>query len=117
MVGENEGRCVVRWIVAPPALPIGAAPIVAGRPEHIAAEDEGAEACHCSFGKAVVGAAVFPDHRSKGQGREEPVHQVLAPFAERMFQALVWTGPEAVDGNSKSRYAYLAHRGLLLIVN
>ena len=61
--------------------------------------------------------AVFSDHRSKGPGREEPIHQFLAPFAERMLQALVRAGPEAVDGHSKTRYAHLAHRGLLLIAN
>jgi hypothetical protein len=34
-----------------------------------------------------------------------------------MLQALVRAGPEAVDGHSKTRYAHLAHRGLLLIAN
>jgi hypothetical protein len=43
-VGEDEGRRVIRGIIAPPALPIGSAPIVAGRPEHVATKDEGAEA-------------------------------------------------------------------------
>lgn len=43
--------------------------------------------------------------------------QLLAPFAERMLQALVRAGPEAVDGHSKTRYAHPAHGGLRLIVN
>jgi hypothetical protein len=45
-------------------------------------------------GEAIVGAAVFSDHRSKGPGREEPIHQFLPPFAERMLQALVRPAPK-----------------------
>src|SRR6202030_1390354 len=109
VVGEDEGRRVIRGIVAPPALPRVVRPFAADRAEHIAAEDEGAEAFRRGAGEAIVSPAVFPDHRSKGPGRVEPTVQLLAPFAERMLQALVRAGPEAVDGHSKSRYAHLAH--------
>src|SRR5437764_1455938 len=94
MVSEDEGRRVVRWIVAPPALPIGAAPIVAGRPEHIAAEDEGAEAFHCGFGKAVVGAPVLPDVRSgldyRRAGHDGDLH--LRDGRRNLFAASVAMG-------------------------
>src|SRR6185312_3021160 len=109
VVGEDEGRRVVRGIVAPPALPVGPAPIVAGRPEHIAAEDEGAEAFRRGAGEAIVRPAVLADHRSKGPGRVEPIVQLPAPFAERMLQALVRAGAKAVDRHCKTRYAYLTH--------
>src|SRR6185437_3218773 len=99
------------------ALPVGPAAIVAGRPEHIVAEDEGAEAVHRGAGEAIVGPALFADHRSKGASREEPTHQLTAALAERMLQALVRPGPEAVDGDSKNRYAHLTHRALRLIAN
>ena len=111
---EDEGRRVIRGIIAPPALPVGAAPIVAGRPEHVAAEDEGAEAVHRGAAEAIigpVGPAVLPDHRSKSPRREEPAHQLGPSLAERMLQALVRAGSETVEGHAETGYAHLAHGG------
>src|SRR5262249_6129347 len=106
------GRRVIRGIVAPPALPRVVRPFAADRAEHIAAEDEGAEAFRRGAGEAIVSPALFPDQRSKGPGRVGPTVQLLAPLAERILQAQVRAGLEAVDGHSKTRYAHLAHGGL-----
>src|SRR3984957_12403829 len=56
MVGQHEGRRVIGWIVAPPALPARVRPGTADRPEHIAAEDERAEPVHRTMGVGVVNA-------------------------------------------------------------
>src|SRR6185437_8995962 len=108
VVGEDEGRRVIRGIVAPPALPRIVRPFAADRAEHVAAEDEGAETFRPGAGEAIVSPAVLPQHRSKGPGRIEPVVQLPAALAERMLQTLVRPGPEAVDGHSKTRDAHLA---------
>src|SRR6185437_11480245 len=46
MARQHEGRRVIGWIVAPPALPALVWPGTADRTEHIAAEDERAEPVH-----------------------------------------------------------------------
>src|SRR5579872_1575427 len=65
MVRQHEGRCVIGRIVAPPALPGLVRPWTADWPEHVAAEDEGAEPIHRAVCIALidaVGAAALTDH-------------------------------------------------------
>ena len=63
VVDEDEGQRVIRRIEAPLTFPVGPAPIVAGRPELVAAEDEGAEAFRRGAGEAIVSPAASPQHR------------------------------------------------------
>src|SRR5262249_11854368 len=56
MMRQHEGRCVIGRIGAPPTLPALVRPGAADRPEHIAAEDEGAEAVHRTMCVGLIDA-------------------------------------------------------------
>jgi hypothetical protein len=45
----------------------------------------------------AVGAAVLAHHGLEHAGAEHPAHQFPAALAERVFQALLGAGGEAVD--------------------
>src|SRR6202795_5287783 len=91
MVRQHEGRRVIGRIVAPPALPARVWPRAADRPEHIAAEDEGAEAVHrtmCVGLIDAVRAAVLTDHCPEHARTEHPLVQLPPTLAERIFKTL-----------------------------
>src|SRR5690348_2307938 len=91
MMGQDEHRGVIRWLVAPPALPFVVRPRAADRSEHVAAEDPGADAGEALRGDVVVDArlaAVLAVHvlpRSRG---EEPLHQRDPADSDRILEHL-----------------------------
>src|SRR6202041_3353021 len=100
MVGQHEGRRVIGWIVAPPALPARVRPGTADRPEHIAAEDERAEPVHrtiCVGLIDAVRAAVLTGHCPEHARTEHPLVQLLPTLPERIFKPLLSPSPEPVD--------------------
>src|SRR5262249_28533672 len=109
VVCQDECGCVIRRIVAPPTLPRLVLPFAADRAEHVAAEDKGAEAFCCGAGEAIVSPAFLPDHRPKRPGRKNPLFNLLAPFTQRMLQALPRPGPEPIHAPPKPRHTHLAH--------
>lgn len=113
MMREHEGRGVIGRIVAPPALPCLVGPVAADRAEHVAAQDEGAEAVHRPGGVVVVDtlrAAVLAQHPMEHPGAEHPGVQCLAALPERVFAALVGPRAIAVDRKRKPRDDHPAHR-------
>src|ERR1700722_20333444 len=107
---QHEGRRVVGRIVAPPALPALVRPGTADRPEHVAAEDEGAEPLHRAMGVGFVdpiGTAGLPEHCPEGPGAEEPLMQLEAALAERVRQALLRAGAEPIEREREARDTYL----------
>lgn len=112
MMGEDEGRHVIRRIGAPPAFPFVIGPVAANRPEHVAPQNERAETrhrpCRVAFVDAI-GAAVFADHGAKGLRAEKPFEQFRAALAQRIAQALVGPGAEPVDREREPRDDHLGH--------
>jgi hypothetical protein len=118
MVGQHEDRHVVRGLVAPPAFPALVGPGAAHRPEHVAPEDPGAHLGEALFGDLVVDAGLavdlvlgfarvvhlLPDARGK-----KPVHQLGAANSQRMLQALVRAGGEAVERNAQAAHEQSGH--------
>src|SRR4051794_41882626 len=100
MVGQNEDRHMVRWIGAPPALPLLARPGSAHRSEHVAAHDPGAEILERACREVVVAAGrpaiSAQDIALEGAGWKEPLVQVFAAAAKRLVTALVGAGAEAI---------------------
>src|SRR6185436_10038846 len=90
MVREDEDRHAVRRLLAPPALPALIGPRSTHRAEHVAAQDPGAEVLEALFRHRIVDAGLTPfevKHRlAEHAGREEPPHQLLAPYPERVLQ-------------------------------
>ena len=88
MVGQDEDRHVVRWIRAPPALPLIVRPGSAHRSEHVAAHDPGAEILERACREVVVDAgrpAISPqDFPLEGAGWKEPLMQLFAAAAQRL---------------------------------
>src|SRR6202051_449531 len=100
MVRQHEGRRVIGWIVAPPALPALVRPGTADRPEHIAAEDERAEPVHravCIGLIDAVRAAVLTGHCPEHARAEYPLVQFPPALAERIFKTLVRPCSETVE--------------------
>ena len=99
MIGKHESRCVVRRVVAPPALPAFVRPGTADRTEHVAAEDEGTKAVHRTVGVGMIDAlraAVLTDHLPEHARAEKPVVQLVPTLAQRIFEALLRTCSEAI---------------------
>src|SRR4051812_49709983 len=108
MVGQNEDRHMVRWIGAPPALPLIVRPGSAHRSEHVAAHDPGAEILERACREIVVDAdrpAVSPeDVPLERAGRQKPLVQLSAAATQWLVLALVGARAEAVG-----RYAERVH--------
>src|SRR5262245_43480834 len=112
MMRQYEGGCVVGRIVSPPALPAVVRPGTADRPEHIAAEDEGAEPVHrpvCIGLINVVRAAALTGHCPEGARAEEPLVQLQPTLAERSFKTLLGSCAETVERNRKACNAHSRH--------
>src|ERR1700674_5508434 len=89
MVRQHEGRRVIGWIVAPPALPARVRPGTADRPEHIAAEDERAEPVHRTICIGVIDAlraAVLTGHGPEHARTDYPPVQLHPALAEWIFK-------------------------------
>src|SRR5688572_33488924 len=117
MVGQDEDRHMVRWIGSPPALPLVVRPGSAHRPEHVAAQDPGAEILERACREIVVDAGrptVSPqDVPLEGTGWKEPLVQLFAAAAQRLVLPLVGAGAEAVGRYGKGVHAKLGHKRLL----
>src|ERR1700722_13704134 len=112
MVRQHEGRRVIGWIVAPPALPALVRPGTADRPEHIAAEYEGAEAVHRTMGVDLanaVRAAVLTGHCPEHARTEQPLVQFQPALAERIFKTLLRPCSETVERDRKACNAHFRH--------
>ena len=112
MVRQHEGRRVIGRIVAPPALSALVRPGTADRPEHIAAEDEGAEPVHrtmCVGLIDAVRAAVLANHRSEHTRAEHPLVQFPPALAEWIFKALLRPCSETVERDRKACNAHFRH--------
>src|SRR6185437_7764890 len=112
MARQHEGRRVIGWIVAPPALPALVWPGTADRTEHIAAEDERAEPVHrtmCVGLIDAVRAAVLTDHRPEHTRTEHPLVQLPPALAERIFKTLLRPGSETVERDRKACNAHSRH--------
>src|SRR5580704_13949986 len=100
MMRQHEGRRVIGWIVAPPALPAHVRPWTADGPEHIAAEDERAEPVHrttCVGLIDAVRAAILTGHCPEHARAEDPLMQFPPALAKRIFKTLLKPGSETVE--------------------
>src|SRR5258708_7756235 len=61
MVCQHEYRAVIRWVVAPPALPALVRPRAAQRPEHVAAENPSADIGEAAHREIIVDAGIDDD--------------------------------------------------------
>lgn len=90
IVGEDEHRCVVRRLVAPPPTPV-TVPLAPDRAEHVAAHDVRAPAAQQLVPRTcvrfVTGLA----------GVKVPFMKLHAPDPDRVVAALVRSGDEAVE--------------------
>src|SRR5688572_7644708 len=116
MVGQDEDRHMVRWIGAPPPLPLIVRPGSAHGSEHVAAHDPGAEILERARREIVVDARrpaiSSQDVPLEGAGWNEPLVQLFGAAAERLVTALVGAGAEAVGRHGKSVHAKLGHARL-----
>src|SRR5882762_4102705 len=72
MVRQHEYRAVIRWAVAPPALPALVRPRAAHRPEHVAAEYPCADIGEAARREIIIGtgiAAILSEHLAERAGR------------------------------------------------
>src|SRR5262249_30764751 len=93
MMRKHEHGDVIGRVVTPPPLPLVVGPRPAHRPEHVAAEDPGADVLEAAPHEFVVDAGralgrLVATHLPKCAGREHPFMQRLTPDAERFFAAL-----------------------------
>jgi hypothetical protein len=94
MMREHERGHVIRRLLAPPAAPALVRPRPAHRPEHVAAEDPGADVLEAARGDVVVDAALATlavVHALPGAGAEEPLEH-LRP-ADPEGKSRLWSGP------------------------
>src|SRR6266568_9248975 len=99
VMGEDKDRNVVRRVVAPPAGP-ALVPRAVAAPEHLAANDVGADireetADNCRV--FCVGAAFLTMLLPPARRLEHPLVQAHAAFPDRVLQALVWPSDETVE--------------------
>ena len=103
IVRQDERRCVIGRIVAPPAFPVFIGPFGANRAEHVAAENEGAKtgiSRRRVFRVDTFRLALFTEHRLECPGREKPLKQFRAALAEgREYYVLAYVSKNgAQDG-------------------
>src|SRR5258705_1831831 len=119
MVRQHEGRRMIGRVVAPPALPAPVRPGTADRPEHIAAEDEGAEPIHrtvCIGLINTVRAAVLTDHGPEHARAEYPLVQLPPTLAEGIFKTLLRPRSESVERDRKACDAHFRHKAHYLLL-
>src|SRR5581483_8658998 len=99
IVREYENRGVIRRLVAPPTLPRVVGPRSSHRPEHVPAEDPGAEAGESERCHIVVDSRLtvrLSVHLAPHARLEEPLHQLGSVHAERMLEILIRPGAVTV---------------------
>src|SRR6185437_5201431 len=113
VVREYEHRRVVGRVVAPPAAPGFVGPRATHGPEHVAPEDPGADVCEAACREVIVDAglaALGAQHAlRRGAGGEYPLEHREATHAQRVLEALVRSGPIAVDRQPEGLYAQFGH--------
>ncbi len=75
MVGKHEYGCVVRWVLAPPALPRTIGPLPSDRSEHVATQDPRTDIFEPADREVVINAcraAILSKHLSKRTRGEGP---------------------------------------------
>src|SRR6202035_3804583 len=105
-------------VAPPPALPALVRPRTADRPEHIAAEDEGAEPVHRTMCVGLIDAVrapVLTDHCLEHARPEQPLVQFPPAFAERIFKTLLRPCSETVERDRKACNAHFRHSELPFI--
>src|SRR5439155_12659424 len=124
---QHEDGCVIRRLVAPPALPAVVRPRASDRTEHVAPKNPGTDSGKPLLRNSVIDSwlsIVIAVHPPPYACVEEPLHQLRAPDAERILEIVVRPGTVAVDGNrealdaeSRLRHTlcYLFCGGMLLI--
>src|SRR6185503_1023274 len=107
MVGDHEHGTMIGRILAPPPSPrISRLPRTRMTAEHVAAHDGGADVGVRISQELVAGihfASWHPLHFAPVPEREHPLVKTLPTNAERVLDALIGAGDEAVDrhGNSE----------------
>src|SRR5690554_6535085 len=95
MVGQDKGWNVIRWIVSPPAFPVGVRPVSANGAEHIPSETPGADIPKAAGGEIVVNpdrAAIVAEHGSLERScRQQPLVQLGSANAKGVVDVLVRT--------------------------
>src|SRR5206468_11664983 len=87
VVRQHEDERVIRWLVAPPALPTVVRPRASDRTEHVASENPGTDSGKALLGDAIIDArlsVVMTVHPAPYASVKEPLHQLGASDAERM---------------------------------
>ena len=112
VVRQHEDGRVIRWLVAPPALPAVVRPRAANRTEHIAPEYPRTDSGKALLGNIVIDARFTISvalHPVPQACMEDPLHQFWTPDAERILEILVRPSTIAVDGNRKAMDAQFNH--------
>ena len=115
VVREHEDRHVIRRLFAPPPSPALVRPRAADGPEHVAAEDPGADPGEAPCRHLVVHvrfAALFALHPAPRPGREDPVEELQTADPERVLEVLVRPGAVAVERHGEALDAHSWHGGL-----
>src|SRR6266568_409178 len=112
MMRQHEDECVIRRLVAPPALPAVVRPRAPDRTKHVAPKNPGTDSGKALLRHTVIDSrfsVVMAVHPPPYARVEEPLHQLGAPDAERMLEILVRPGAVAVDGNCETLDAEFRH--------
>src|SRR5438876_8383026 len=86
---QHEHRRVIRRLVAPPALPAVVRPRASDRTEHVAPKNPGTDSGKALLRNSVIDSRlsiVIVVHPPPHARVEEPLHQLSAHDAERMFE-------------------------------
>src|ERR1700709_380419 len=105
-MGQDERRCVIRWVIAPPALPAVVRPLTSHGPKHVSPKNEGPEAVHGTMGVFLVrtfGTTFLAEHGFESLCVESPPVQLLSPFAQRILEALLGSSTISVQRYGKAR--------------
>mgnify|MGYP001549803198 FL=1 len=112
IVCQYESWRMIRRIVTPPAFPLIIRPFPTNRSEHVATEDEGTEAFHCTSAEPVIKArftALFSLHLTKSPRWEKPLKDLLASQTKRMIQTLSGSRSEAIKRDTEPGNFYFSH--------
>lgn len=100
VVREYEHVAVIRGLLAPPALPAVIGPAAAYGPEHVAAEDPGADILDAPRGEVIVGPCLSAgpaEHLLKCARCHEPAMQRFAARSEGTLLRLIGARAVALE--------------------
>src|SRR5687768_10421028 len=106
-MGQNEGRSMVRRIVAPPSLPSLVWPLPARRTKHVPSKYKCSEVVHRAMGEGIVHTfqtTPLAEHRLERPCSNKPTVEFRHALSQGVIQALVWASSKPVQRHSKSRY-------------